>query len=143
MSVKSRIAQSMAAVVCTALVGLGGTAQASTGAPTIGDGYANNTHAVWCVQESLNYFQTHWNQQYKWGPTIPTVAQDGVWGAKTKQAVMYFQQAMNHAGPNLDVDGYVGQQTGNSIVAFGDPYYTGGATNSDAYCFQYLPTLYN
>ncbi|MFH9349913.1 hypothetical protein [Kitasatospora sp. NPDC017646] len=49
MSLKSRIAKAATAtaVAGAALLTLAGPASASPSAPTLGDGYANNGHAVW------------------------------------------------------------------------------------------------
>ncbi|MEV7596361.1 hypothetical protein AB0O91_03120 [Kitasatospora sp. NPDC089797] len=118
-----------------ALLGLAGTASASQSAPTLGDGYANNTHAVWCVQHNLNYFlnTTHLSDH------PAQLAEDGAWGPQTKAAVQWLQAHTFLSGRSLLPDGYVGQLTGNAIISDGDPYYVG---SSDAYCWQYIPTTY-
>ncbi|MEY9964440.1 peptidoglycan hydrolase-like protein with peptidoglycan-binding domain [Streptacidiphilus sp. MAP12-16] len=142
MGIKNNIAKSAAAaaIAATTLVSMTGAANASTNASDIGDGYPNNTHGVWCLQESLNWFQAHSNDKHQYPYAISNLAQDGIWGPQTKQAVTTFQKDLN-SGPGgglaLSEDGIVGPQTGNAVVAYGDTGYTFG------YCFQYLPTLYN
>ncbi|MET7728438.1 peptidoglycan-binding domain-containing protein [Streptomyces mirabilis] len=135
MSIKSKIAKGAVAVTvaATALAGAAGTASASTTAPTIGNGYANNGNAVWCVQESLNYFGKEPNLPVP----VPTVSQDGIWGPKTEQVVKAFQQDIT----GLKADGYVGPITGENLLGYGDPYYTGyGIAKNNAYCYQYIPS---
>jgi peptidoglycan hydrolase-like protein with peptidoglycan-binding domain len=111
----------------------GGTAQASTTAPTVGDGYANNSNAVWCIQESLNYFSRNAAGQ---NPQVPIVAEDGKWGPATKAAVIAFQK--NISGGT--VDGYVGPRTGYNLMYYGDPYYAGNEFHP-GYCWQFVPTI--
>lgn len=142
----SRIAKlvGVAVAIPAMLLASPGSASASTSATNIGYGYNMSSSAVWCVQESLNYFQQH--SYGKDAYVIPTLAQDGVFGPSTEQAIEYFQRDMNsgyNGGLGLTVDGVVGKQTGNALVAYGDPYYTGGGMDTGAYCFQYIPTLYN
>jgi peptidoglycan hydrolase-like protein with peptidoglycan-binding domain len=133
---KSSARLGVAAVVSAFVLAMGGgTAQASTTAPTIGDGRANNGPAVWCVQHSLNWARTGpvtWNN-----PAWPEISEDGVWGPATKAAVVAFQK--NYGG-YLAVDGYVGQQTGEMLLAAGDPYYN-GVPSAPGYCRQYVPSL--
>ncbi|MFB7905703.1 peptidoglycan-binding protein [Kitasatospora sp. NPDC056076] len=123
------------ALAGSALLGLSGTAGAAPGAPFIGDGYANNTHAVWCVQHNLNYFLNRTTQADRPAP----LAEDGLWGPQTKSAVQWLQAHTFISGRSLLQDGYVGQLTGNAIISDGDPYYVG---SYDAYCWQYIPTTY-
>ena len=129
------------------LVAGSSSAQANPSAPYIGDGYTNNTHAVWCVKESLNDFQ------HGWGPLgvpipIPVVAQDGIWGPATRQALIDFQYdvyAMGLVETPLATDGVVGPHTGDALNKWGDHYYMGGTGKADGsgepgYCWQYIPT---
>ncbi|MBD0692399.1 peptidoglycan-binding domain-containing protein [Streptomyces sp. CBMA123] len=124
-----------AAMAGAALLGLSGTAGASPSAPTLGDGYADNTHAVWCVQHNLNHFLNTTNQADHPAP----VAEDGIWGPQTKSAVQWLQSHTFLSGRSLLPDGFVGPLTGNAIISDGDPYYVG---SYDAYCWQYIPTTY-
>ncbi|MFE1229571.1 peptidoglycan-binding protein [Streptomyces sp. NPDC058745] len=125
-----------AALVATsaALLGAtltGGTASAATTSPYIGDGYSNNTHAVWCVQRLINYAI---DRGYYYG--LAKVAEDGKWGPKTKGAVIFAQRSNG-----FPADGIVGPQTGDQLMMDGDPYYTGGGAG-DGYCHTYIPTTY-
>ncbi|MBT2470251.1 hypothetical protein J7E97_20825 [Streptomyces sp. ISL-66] len=110
-----------------------GSASASTTAPYIGNGYTNNTHAVWCVQHMINYAI---DRGRYWG--VAKVAEDGVWGPKTRQAVVGVQ---NGTGGSLNPDGIVGPKTGDMLMFEGDPYYSGRSAG-DGYCHTYLPTSY-
>lgn len=121
-----------AATVLAATV-LGGTANASTSAPYIGNGYTNNTHAVWCVQRMINHAI---DRGRYWG--VAKVAEDGAWGPKTRQAVVDVQKG---TGGGLKADGIVGPQTGDMLMFEGDPYYSGGGAGN-GYCHTYLPTTY-
>jgi peptidoglycan hydrolase-like protein with peptidoglycan-binding domain len=134
---KSRIAKAATAtaVAVAALVTLAGPATASSSAPNIGDGYADNTHAVWCVQHNLNHFLNITTQTDHPAP----VAEDGIWGPQTKAAVQWLQSRTILGGRSLLADGIVGQLTGDAIISDGDPYYVG---SYDAYCWQYIPTTY-
>lgn len=110
-----------------------GSASASTTAPYIGNGYANNTHAVWCVQRMINYAI---DRGRYWG--VAKVAEDGVWGTKTRQAVVDVQKG---TGGALTPDGIVGPKTGDMLMFEGDPYYSGGSAGN-GYCHTYVPTTY-
>ncbi|OAR23044.1 hypothetical protein A8W25_26340 [Streptomyces sp. ERV7] len=114
------------AAAALAVSGLAGTAQARAGAPYIGDGYANNTNAVWCVQHIIN------NWKASWGPGAPQIAQDGVWGPQTRQAVIDFQNAFT----SNQADGVVGPRTGYALLT-NDPKdgYAG-----HGYCYTYIPS---
>jgi peptidoglycan hydrolase-like protein with peptidoglycan-binding domain len=146
MTLSSKLAKGAVALAFAgaATFGVASSAQAAEGVSHyIGDGYTNNTHGVWCLQESLNYFQAHGNQGDFYGVHIPNVAQDGVWGPQTKQAVLAFQQIEHSRDSSVSVDGVVGPVTGNYLITDGDPYYTSGGANDTAYCFAFLPTTYN
>jgi peptidoglycan hydrolase-like protein with peptidoglycan-binding domain len=121
-----------------ALLGLTGTASADQKSPFLGNGYANNTHAVWCVQNSINYFSS---TAAKDGATLPypiaTIAEDGAWGPQTERAVELFQKNIY----TLQVDGVVGRKTGDALIYEGNPYYTGyNGEWADGYCYGFLPT---
>jgi peptidoglycan hydrolase-like protein with peptidoglycan-binding domain len=124
-----RLGVAAAALSAVALAAGGGTAQASTTAPTIGDGYANNTHAVWCIQRSLNWAGKHG----VYG--VPVVDEDGIWGPATKNAVLTYQVRRGI----LSVDGLVGKDTGTDLFWYGDPTYN-GTYEAPGYCYQYIPT---
>ncbi|GGY65431.1 peptidoglycan-binding domain-containing protein [Streptomyces omiyaensis] len=111
----------------------GGTASASTTAAYIGNGYPNNTHGVWCVQRMINYAI---DRGRYWG--VAKVAEDGVWGPKTRQAVIDVQKG---TGGFLTPDGVVGPRTGDMLMFEGDPYYSGGGAGN-GYCHAYVPTTY-
>lgn len=104
-----------------------GTAHASTSAGYIGDGYANNTHGVWCVQHLYNVFAKEQRDIY--GYATPDIAEDGQWGKQTKAAVTLFQSWYHE-----DQDGIVGPNTGWDLLQL-DSYY--GGRN---YCYWYIPT---
>ncbi|MFE4591761.1 peptidoglycan-binding domain-containing protein [Streptomyces laurentii] len=123
-----------AAVSAFAIAMSGGTAQASTTAPTIGDGYANNGNAVWCIQHSLNWARNI--HQIPWEPTWPEIAEDGKWGPSTKAAVVAFQRNYDWM---VTPDGYVGPETGSVLLPLGEGYYNGTAAKP-GYCYQYIPT---
>ncbi|MFJ8364579.1 peptidoglycan-binding protein [Streptomyces sp. NPDC093984] len=112
-------AAGIAAATALFVVGAVPQAQASPSAGYIGDGYANNSHGVWCVQHLLNTAGR--------GADIP---EDAVWGPLTKQNVKAFQSAYG-----LTVDGIVGKATGQKLLDKGDPYYGG-----HNYCYWYLPS---
>jgi hypothetical protein len=135
MSLKTRIAKAATAtaVAGAALLTLAGPASASPSAPSLGDGYDNNTHAVWCVQHNLNDFL---NRAVSAHPA--PVAEDGTLGPQTKAGVEWLQSGTMLDGQRLQVDGIVGPLTGDAIVANGDPYYIGWG----GYCWQYIPTTY-
>ncbi|WP_327739127.1 peptidoglycan-binding protein [Streptomyces nojiriensis] len=120
---RTALAAAAAALAATAL---SGTANASTSASYIGDGYRNNTHGVWCVQEIVN------NWYEGWGPGSPRIAEDGIWGPQTKQALQQFQQAFS-----VKADGVVGPQTGYALLTNDahDPY-----QGRNGYCYTYIPT---
>ncbi|MGY4929416.1 peptidoglycan-binding domain-containing protein [Streptomyces sp. 900105755] len=113
-------AAGIAAATALFVVGAVPQAQASPSAGYIGDGYANNSHGVWCVQHLLNTAQSE-------GVQIP---EDGLWGPITKQDVEQFQY-----GWGLTPDGIVGKATGQKLLDKGDPYYGG-----HNYCYTYLPS---
>lgn len=100
-----------------------GTAQADTGSPNVGYGYANNPHAVWCVQHLANDIardRNHW----------VTISEDGVFGPSTYEMIRWIQ-----GNEGLPVDGVVGKQTGYYLLAYGDRYYGG-----NGYCLGYVPS---
>ncbi|WP_052434923.1 peptidoglycan-binding domain-containing protein [Streptacidiphilus melanogenes] len=140
MSRKSIITKALgaAALTCAVLAGTSTSAFANTGAGYIGDGYANNSHAVWCVQDSLNWAFSHHGVNY------PALSEDGVWGPKTKAAVEEFQYLFSM--PDVGVmaqDGIVGKDTGQYLIEFGNPYYDGGDSQPNtSYCYGYLPSNY-
>ncbi|MFV5994515.1 peptidoglycan-binding domain-containing protein [Streptomyces sp. NPDC056231] len=104
-------------------------AQASTTAGYIGDGYANNTHGVWCVQHLLN------DIAYDHGYGRP-LAEDGHWGPDTRSWVMWYQRTAPSLF-NLTVDGIVGKGTGGYLLLEGDDYYGG-----NNYCYTYVPSRF-
>ncbi|MFD7989034.1 peptidoglycan-binding protein [Kitasatospora indigofera] len=71
----------------------------------------------------------------------PAIAEDGVWGPRTKAAVQEFQYLFSANTTGVMVqDGIVGRMTGEHLLQYGDPYYTGGPVQpSDAYRTRYLP----
>ncbi|MFF4189023.1 peptidoglycan-binding domain-containing protein [Streptomyces sp. NPDC001691] len=111
------------ALAGTALLGLAGSASASDTAGYIGDGYANNSRAVWCVQHLINDVARNNNRA--------TIDEDSIWGPRTKDQVLWFQ-AFVHVQP----DGIVGPFTGDNILYRGDQTY-GGKSGS---CFAYVPS---
>ncbi|MFI9157571.1 peptidoglycan-binding domain-containing protein [Kitasatospora aureofaciens] len=111
------------AVAGTALLGLAGSASASDTAGYIGDGYANNSQAVWCVQHLINDVARNNNRA--------TIDEDSIWGPQTKDQVLWFQGFV-HVQP----DGIVGPFTGDNILYRGDQKY-GGKSGS---CFAYVPS---
>ncbi|MFF8413049.1 peptidoglycan-binding domain-containing protein [Streptomyces omiyaensis] len=121
-----RRAAVLAATLGLAAAASSTTAGASTTASYIGDGYPNNTHGVWCVQEIAN------NWYEGWGPGSPRIAEDGIWGPRTKQALQQFQEAFG-----VKPDGVVGPQTGYRLLTSdpADPY-----QGRNGYCYGYLPT---
>jgi len=104
-------------------------AQASTTAGYIGDGYANNTHGVWCVQHLLNDVAA----DSGYGRPL---AEDGLWGPNTRAWVQWYQRT-SPSLYNLSVDGIVGQGTGGYLLLEGDQYY--GGRN---YCYAYVPSRF-
>ncbi|MFE2918343.1 peptidoglycan-binding protein [Kitasatospora indigofera] len=137
MTIRNTLTKGAWATALAAATLAGATTSASANsAPYIGDGYPNNTHAVWCVQNSVNYAISH----YAFGQ-YPAIAEDGVWGPRTKAAVQEFQYLFSANTTGVMVqDGIVGRMTGEHLLQYGDPYYTGGPVQpSDAYCTRYLP----
>ncbi|MGW2426516.1 peptidoglycan-binding domain-containing protein [Streptomyces sp. NPDC001709] len=140
MSFKSRIVKGGMAVAMagTALMGFTTAANASPSAGYIGAGYTNNPHGVWCAQHNISYwFHTSGSDHHQ-------PAEDGTFGPETKQAIKDFQEEMR-----LPQDGVLGPQTGNALMAHGDPAYTGsdmpyreGGGTSTSYCYTYLPTTW-
>jgi peptidoglycan hydrolase-like protein with peptidoglycan-binding domain len=137
---KTMLAKTVGALVLTAAALAATTtgASANTNAGYIGDGYANNTHAVWCVQDSINWAFSHTNVKY------PAVAEDGQWGPKTKAAVLAFQYYFSDENVGaMAQDGVVGPATGQYLIEYGNPYYDGGNSRPNtAYCYGYLPSDY-
>ncbi|MFD8706445.1 peptidoglycan-binding protein [Kitasatospora sp. NPDC059648] len=133
----AKIAAVAAAPLLAATLGTG-TANASPSAGYIGAGYTNNPHGVWCAQHNISYwFHTS-------GSDHREPAEDGSFGPETKQAIKDFQEEMG-----LPQDGVLGPQTGNALMAHGDPAYTGsdmpyraGGGTSTSYCYTYLPTTW-
>ena len=70
------------AMAGTALLGLAGSASASDTAGYIGDGYANNSRAVWCVQHLINDVARNNNRA--------TIDEDSIWGLIPKLASIPF-----------------------------------------------------
>ncbi|MFG2112927.1 peptidoglycan-binding protein [Streptomyces sp. NPDC048718] len=118
-------AAGLTAAVALLTVGTMTQAQASPSAGYIGDGYANNTHGVWCVQHLLN------DVAEDLGHGRP-LTEDGQWGPNTKSWVKWYQGT---APFNLTADGIVGKSTGGWLLIEGDQYY--GGTN---YCYNYVPS---
>ncbi|MBD0692398.1 peptidoglycan-binding domain-containing protein [Streptomyces sp. CBMA123] len=106
-----------------ALLGLSGTANASQSASYIGDGYANNSTAVWCVQHLINEVARQNNRA--------AIDEDSTWGPQTKDQVVWFQ-TLEHVQP----DGIVGPFTGDNILYHGDRQY-GGKSGA---CFPFVPS---
>ncbi|MEV5600822.1 hypothetical protein AB0L33_05170 [Streptomyces sp. NPDC052299] len=104
-------------------------AQASPSAGYIGDGYANNTHGVWCVQHLLNDIAVDF------GYNRP-LAEDGIWGPNTRAWVEWYQRSVLFLD-HVTVDGIVGKETGGNLLLGGDQYY--GGTN---YCYSYVPSKF-
>ncbi|GHH80842.1 peptidoglycan-binding domain-containing protein [Kitasatospora indigofera] len=100
-----------------------GTAGASSGAAWIGDGYPNTPQGVWCVQHLANHVA---RQQGR-----ATVAEDKLWGPRTKAQVQWFQSFVG-----VTPDGIVGPFTGDNLLYRGDPGY-GGTSGS---CFAHIPS---
>ncbi|MBD0692400.1 peptidoglycan-binding domain-containing protein [Streptomyces sp. CBMA123] len=136
MSLMSRITRTATAtaVAGAALLALAGTASANQSAPYIGDGYANNSQAVWCVQHNLNHFIGITTRTNRPAP----LDEDGIWGPKTKAAVQWLQTDSMVGGQWLQADGIVGPLTGSLIVGDGYPDSVG---TSSSPCWQYIPTV--
>jgi len=142
MSIKNRIAKSAVAltVAGVSVLGMSGTASASSNAPWLGYGYTTSGSGVWCVQHNLNYLikeeQGDWDS---WGISSPpygVIAEDGVWGNQTYQTVKWLQSWL---APD-QIDGIVGPNTGSVLISNGDPYYVGSYGNSShGYCWDHLP----
>ncbi|MEV7239557.1 hypothetical protein AB0N06_38630 [Streptomyces sp. NPDC051020] len=124
---KAAKAAGITAAVALLTVGTIGQAQASTSAGYMGDGYANNTHGVWCVQHLLN------DVAQDAGQGRP-LAEDGLWGPNTKSWVKWYQSTSPY---NLTSDGVVGKGTGGFLLLEGDQYY--GGRN---YCYDYVPSYF-
>ncbi|MFI0898900.1 hypothetical protein [Streptomyces sp. NPDC020983] len=105
-----------------------GTAQASTTAGYIGDGYANNANAVWCVQHLYNAWAKVQRDVY--GYVTRDIGENGVWNAETENAVTLFPYGYSYLTP----DGIVGPSTGTLLLKQ-DTYYGG-----HNYCFPYIPS---
>ncbi|MGW3496369.1 peptidoglycan-binding domain-containing protein [Streptomyces sp. NPDC001020] len=120
-------AAGITAAVALLTVGTIAQAQASPNAGYIGDGYANNTHGVWCVQHLLN------DVAQDSGRGRP-LAEDGLWGPNTKSWVKWYQST---SPVGLTPDGIVGKGTGGYLLLEGDEYYGGGN-----YCYNYLPSWF-
>ncbi|WP_329611789.1 peptidoglycan-binding domain-containing protein [Kitasatospora herbaricolor] len=99
-----------------------GAAHASSSAGYIGDGYANGSKAVWCVQHLANVVAQQNGRA--------TVAEDSVWGPRTKAQVQWFQSFVG-----VKSDGIVGPFTGDNLLYRGDSH---GGTSGD--CFPYVPS---
>ncbi|MFH9354840.1 peptidoglycan-binding protein [Kitasatospora sp. NPDC017646] len=123
------IAKAAGITAATALLTVGtlAQAQASPSAGYIGDGYANNSHGVWCVQHLVNDVAS---AKGKGRP----LAEDGLWGPNTKSWVTWYQGASGHG---LSKDGIVGKGTGGWLLLDGDSYY--GGYN---YCYNYVPSYF-
>ncbi|MFD7030974.1 peptidoglycan-binding protein [Streptomyces sp. NPDC059917] len=126
-----RLAAKAGVVTATAalLTGVGlGTANASPNAAYIGDGYANNAHAVWCVQHLYNVFAKEQRDRYHYA--TPDIAEDAAWGPRTKAAVTLLQSWYSETQ-----DGIVGPNTGWDLLHLDSGY--GG---KGGYCYQYIPS---
>lgn len=122
---RTAVAAAAAGLALTASVG---SASASTSAGTIGYGYSNNTHGVWCVQHLVNDIARFYGR--------PTITEDGLWGQQTYNQIYWVQQEYDFLG--LQKDGVVGKQTGEFLLEFGDQYYGG-----NGYCMSYVPSSDN
>ncbi|MEW2117076.1 peptidoglycan-binding domain-containing protein [Streptomyces sp. NPDC005474] len=122
----ARRAALVAAATALAAAAISGTANASTSAPYIGDGYRNTTSGVRCVQAIIN------NWYESWGPGSPRIAEDGLWGPQTKQALVQYQEAFS-----VRPDGVVGPQTGYALLT-SDAYDPNQGRNGR--CYPYIPT---
>ncbi|MEE6257881.1 peptidoglycan-binding domain-containing protein [Plantactinospora sonchi] len=90
-------------------------AEARINAPYLSSGSTGS--GVWCVQRILN----------RWfGEKV--LVEDSQYGPRTADAVTYFQVVRG-----IGVDGVVGPQTGNHLLA---------VITDDAYCYRFLPTTY-
>jgi len=120
-----RIGKAAGITAATALLAIGTISQAAASqtARNIGNGYHNNKHAVWCVQHLLN------DVAKRYGHGRP-VAEDGLWGPKTKRWVKWYQ-----GFDGLHRDGIVGKETGGWLLLDGDSTY--GDRN---YCYKYVPS---
>ncbi|MFH8336341.1 hypothetical protein [Streptomyces sp. AM6-12] len=123
------VTRAVGVAAATALLAVGAVAQAqaSPSAGYIGDGYANNTHGVWCVQHLVNDVAS---SKGKGRP----LDEDGKWGPNTKSWVKWYQGASGHS---LDKDGIVGKGTGGWLLLDGDSYYGG-----HNYCYTYVPSYF-
>jgi hypothetical protein len=129
--VKTAAALSLATA---AMCGATGTASAAPNSPLIGYGHVTSGPAVWCVQDSINYFI---NDLYP--GEYPLLDEDSAWGPKTDAAVRWFQSTMHLT----QVDGIVGKDTGVSLLLRGNPSVTGGiARPTNAPCYPFLPDNY-
>ncbi|MCC0095396.1 peptidoglycan-binding protein [Streptomyces flavotricini] len=130
-------AAALAAAAALTVLSLSGTAQARQGAPYIGYGKTNNTHAVWCVQHQLNYaFAHNWTGR---PGSHGQISEDGRFGPQTEEAIRFFQSVMFVP---KDVDGIVGPDTGYALLWYGDPYYGYDDKVTHAgYCNEYLPSV--
>ncbi|MFF0413786.1 peptidoglycan-binding protein [Kitasatospora sp. NPDC004745] len=113
----------VAAASAVTVTMLAGTASANTQVGYVGDHQANNWTAVWCVQHDINHFA-----QNSWYPHID---EDGYWGPKTKNAVVWFQGRLISGAKYAD--GIVGPRTGDLLLGYGDE-------DQDAKCRAALPT---
>ncbi|MGW4894011.1 peptidoglycan-binding domain-containing protein [Kitasatospora sp. NPDC004240] len=104
-------------------LGLTAPAQAVTNAPYLR--YGSKGDAVKCVQRAVK-----WSGM---GTVSDLVTVDGVWGPRTQDAVVEFQQ---HHG--LSADGVVGRETGQRMWHVIDE-----ESEGFEYCFQLLPTATN
>ncbi|WP_042390176.1 peptidoglycan-binding domain-containing protein [Streptacidiphilus melanogenes] len=120
-----------AAAAVMAVMGLAGTANAQPGVGYIGYHQANNPHAVWCVQHMYNYFVTVNDPG-----AHPTIAEDGVFGPATDDAIRFVQKQWYPS----EVDGIVGPATGDMLLVEGDPYY-GTFAGGKGYCYSYIPSF--
>ncbi|MFE2878305.1 peptidoglycan-binding protein [Streptomyces roseus] len=129
-------AAALAAAATLTVLSLSGTAQARQGAPYIGYGQTNNTHAVWCVQHQLNWaFANNWVGRLG---SHGQIAEDGKFGPQTDEAIRFFQKSFF---PN-EIDGVVGPSTGYALLWEGDPKYgyNDKVTNA-GYCNEYIPSI--
>ncbi|MFI1167929.1 peptidoglycan-binding protein [Streptomyces sp. NPDC020801] len=113
----------VAAVACVASLAFGLPAHATTSAPYLR--YGAHGEGVKCVQRAVRWAGM--------GTVSNLVSVDGVWGPRTQDAVVEFQEHYQ-----LNPDGVVGRETGqrmwNVITQESEGF---------EYCFQLLPTLSN
>ncbi|MFD9092170.1 hypothetical protein [Streptomyces collinus] len=141
MSIKHKIAKGAVALALTgaSVLGVAGSADASSGAAWLGYGHTTSGSGVWCVQHNLNYMiDSHaWADDYP-DPPYGKIAEDSVWGRRTDATVRWLQGWLTFETP----DGVVGPNTGSVLISNGDPKYVGTWNTGHGYCWDRLPGDY-